>query len=57
MLPWKFLRNPTKMVAKERKLKISRAWVKVKIRRKILLILRRKPQILLPLSSAKLLTH
>ena len=57
LLPWTFLRSPTKMVAKERKLKISRAWVKVKTRRKILLIPMRNPQILLPLSSAKLLTQ
>ena len=57
LLPWKFQRTPTKMVAKERRLKLSRAWIKVKTRRKILLIPQRKSQILLPLSSAKLLTQ
>ena len=54
LLPWKFLRNLTKMVAKVRKPRISRAWVKIKTRRKLLLILRRKPQMLLPLNPVKL---
>ena len=38
LLPWKFQKTPTKMVAKERRLKLSRARIKVRIRRKILLI-------------------
>ena len=57
LLPWKFQKTPTKMVAKEKRLKLSRARIKVRIRRKILLIPQRKPQILLPLSLAKLLTQ
>ena len=57
LLPWKFQKTPTKMVAKERRLKLSRARIKVKIRRKILLIPQRKSQILLSLSPAKLLTQ
>ena len=57
LLPWKFLRIPTKAVAKEKRLKTLKAWMKVKIRRKILLTPKKKPQILLPLSLAKLLTQ
>ena len=57
LLPWKFQKAPTKMLAKERRLKLSRVRIKVKIRRKILLIPQRKPQILLSLSLAKLLTQ
>ena len=57
LLPWKFQKTPTKMLAKEKRLKLSRARIKVRIRRKILLIPQRKPQILLSLSSAKLLTQ
>ena len=57
LLPWKFQKTTTKMVAKERRLKLSRARIKVRIRRKILLISQRKPQILLSLSPAKLLTQ
>ena len=58
LLPlWKFQKTPTKMLAKERRLKLSRARIKVKIRRKILLIPKRKLQIPLSLSSAKLLTQ
>ena len=56
LLPWKFQKTPTKMLAKERRLKLSRARKKVRIRRKVLLIPQRKPQILLSLSPAKLLT-
>ena len=43
------------MLARARKLKLPRARIRVRIRRKILLILQRKPQILLSLSPAKLL--
>ena len=57
LLPWKFQKTPTKMVVKERRLKLSRARIKVRIRRKILLIPQRKSQILLSLSPAKLLTQ
>ena len=58
LLPlWKFQKTLTKMLAKERRLKLSRARIKVRIRRKILLIPQRKLQILLSLSSAKLLTQ
>ena len=57
LLPWKFQKSPTKMLAKERRLKLSRARIKVRVRRKILLIPQRKPQILLYLSPAKLLTQ
>ena len=58
LLPlWKFQKTPTKMLAKERRLKLSRARIKVRIRRKILLIPKRKLQIPLSLSSAKLLTQ
>ena len=57
LLPWKLQKTPTKMLAKERRLKLSRARIKVKIRRKILLIPQRKPQILLSLSPTKLLTQ
>ena len=42
MLPWKFQKTPTKMLAKEKRLKLSRARIKVRIRRKILLIPQRK---------------
>ena len=45
------------MVAKEKRLKLLRARIKIRIRRKILLIPQKKPQILLLLSSAKLLTQ
>ena len=44
------------MVAKERRLKTLKAWIKDKIRRKIFLTPNKKPQILLLLSSAQLLT-
>ena len=54
---WKFQKTLTKMLAKEKRLKLSRARIKVRIRRKILLIPQRKLQILLSLSSAKLLTQ
>ena len=57
MLPWKFQKTPTKMLVKERRLKLSRVRIKVRIRRKILLIPLRRPQILLSLSSTKLLTQ
>ena len=57
MLPWKFQKTPTKMLVKERRLKLSRARIKARIRRKILLIPLRRPQILLSLSSTKLLTQ
>ena len=57
LLPWKFQKTLTKMVAKERRLKLSRPRIKVRIRRKILLISQRKPQILLSLSPTKLLTQ
>ena len=55
LLLWKLQKTPTKMLAKERRLKLSRARLKVRIRRKILLIPQRKSQILLSLSSTKLL--
>ena len=51
------LTNPNHLVARVRKLKISRAWVKIKTRRKLLLVPRRKPKMLLLLNSAKLLTR
>ena len=38
LLPSKFQKTPTKMLAKERRLKLSRARTKVNIRRKVLLI-------------------
>ena len=57
MLPWKLQKTPTKMLAKERRLKLSRARIKARIRRKILLISQKKPQILLSLSPTKLLTQ
>ena len=57
LLSWKFQKTPTKMMAKERRLKLSRARIKVRIRRKILLIPQRKSQILLSLNPAKLLTQ
>ena len=34
LLLWKLLRIPTKAVAKEKRLKTLKAWIKVKIRRK-----------------------
>ena len=51
------LTNPNHLVARVRKPKISRAWVKIKTRRKLLLVPRRKPKMLLLLNSAKLLTR
>ena len=57
LLPWKLLRIPTKAVAKERRLKTLKAWIKIKIRRRILLTPHKKPLTLLPLSLAKLLTQ
>ena len=57
LLPWKLLRNLTKMVAKVRKLRISKALVRIKAKRKLFLILRRKPQMLLSPSPTRLLTH
>ena len=57
LLPWKFQKTPTKMLVKERRLKLSRARIKARIRRKVLLIPPRRPQILLSLSLTKLLTQ
>ena len=57
LLSWKFQKTLTKTLAKERRLKLLRARIRVRIRRKILLIPQRKPQILLSLSPAKLLTQ
>ena len=57
LLSWKFQKTLTKMMANERRLKLLKARIKARIRRKILLIPQRKPQILLPLSSAKLLSQ
>ena len=37
MLPWKFQKTLTKMLAKEKRLKLSRERTKVRIRRKVLL--------------------
>ena len=48
LLPWKFQKTPTKMVAKEKRLKLSRARIKVRIRRKILLIPHRAPDTIAP---------
>ena len=45
------------MVAKEKRLKLLRTRIKIRRRRKILLILQRKPQTQLLLSLAKLLTQ
>ena len=50
-------KDSNQMVAKEKRLKLLRVRIKIRIRRKILLIPQRKPQILLLLSSAKLLTQ
>ena len=57
MLPWKFQKTPTKMLVKGRRLKLSRVRIKARIRRKVLLIPPRRPQILLSLSPTKLLTQ
>ena len=57
LLPWNFQKTPTKMLVKERRLKLLRARIKARIRRKILLIPLRRPQILLSLSPTKLLTQ
>ena len=57
MLPWKFQKTPTKMLVKGRRLKLSRARIKARIRRKVLLIPPIRPQILLSPSPTKLLTQ
>ena len=57
LLPWKFQKTPTKMLVKEKRLKLLRARIKARIRRKILLIPSRRPQILLSLTPTKLLTQ
>ena len=57
LLPWKFQKTPTKMLVKGRRLKLSKARIKARIRRKFLLIPSRRPQILLSLSPTKLLTQ
>ena len=57
LLLWKLLRNLTKMVAKVKKPRISRVLVRIKAKRKLLLILRRKPHMLLPPSPTGLLTR
>ena len=56
LLLWKFQKTPTKMLAKERRLKLSRARIKARTKRKILPTLPRRPQILLSLNPSKLLT-
>ena len=57
LLLWKFQQTPTKILAKERRLKLSRARIKAKKKRRILPTPLRRPQTLLSLNPSKLLTQ